>query len=90
MVKLPSLRPNETVPRIVRVTAESYDHTRRVDVSGIGALSGARARTRRVKGGNVLRRQLRRILPGLPGWLPPAQTGVFFLLNRIVSYPLTQ
>ena len=51
------LGPDETVPHIVRVTAESYDCPRRVDVGGIGALKGARARTRRVKGGNGLRRQ---------------------------------
>ena len=49
------LGPDETVPHIVRVTAESYDCPRRVDVGGIGAL-WARARTRRVKGGNGLRR----------------------------------
>ena len=48
--------PDETVPHIVRVTAESYDCPRRVDVGGIGALKGARAPTRRVEGGNGLRR----------------------------------
>ena len=34
------LGPDETVPHIVRVTAESYDCPRRADVSGIGALKG--------------------------------------------------
>ena len=34
------LGPDETVPHIVRVTAESYDCPRRVDVGGIGALKG--------------------------------------------------
>ena len=43
------------MPHIVRVTGESYDWPRRGNVSGIGALAGARARTRRVKGGNRLR-----------------------------------
>jgi len=51
------LGPDETVPHIVRVTAESYGCPRRVDVQGIGALQGPRAGTRRVKGGNGLRRQ---------------------------------
>src|SRR4029077_20019729 len=51
------LRPDETVPHIGRVTAESYDCPRRVDVGGIGALKRARARTRRVKGGNALRKE---------------------------------
>ena len=50
------LGPEETVPHIVRVTAESYDCPRRIDVEGIGALIGPRARTWRVKGGNGLRR----------------------------------
>ena len=56
MVKAAIPGPDETVPHIVRVTAESYDCPRRVDVEGIGALKGPRARTRRVKGGNGLRR----------------------------------
>jgi hypothetical protein len=43
------------VPHIVRVNADSYDCPRRVNVGGIGALKGARAGTRRVKGGNGLR-----------------------------------
>ena len=34
------LGPEETVPHIVRVTAESYDCPRRIDVEGIGALVG--------------------------------------------------
>jgi hypothetical protein len=41
---------------IVRVTAESYDCPRWADVGGIGALSGSRTCTRRVKRGNGLRR----------------------------------
>lgn len=45
------------MPHIVRVTAESYDWPRRGDVGGIGALAGARARTRCVKRGNRLRKQ---------------------------------
>src|SRR4030095_204108 len=49
--------PDETVSHIVRVTEESYGFPRWVDVQGIGALTCARARTRRVKGGNGLRRQ---------------------------------
>ena len=56
MVKAAILGPDETVPHIVRVTAESYDCPRRIDVEGIGALKGPRARTWRVKGGNGLRR----------------------------------
>ena len=47
--------PDETVPHIVRVTAESYDCPRGVDVQGIGALKRARARIRRVKARNGLR-----------------------------------
>ena len=49
------LGPDETVPRIVRITDVSYDCPGRVDVEGIRALKGTRARTRRVKGGNGLR-----------------------------------
>ena len=50
------LGPDKTVSHFVRVTDESYDCLRRIDGDGIGALQGARARTRRVKGGNGLRR----------------------------------
>ncbi len=45
------------MPHIVRVTGASYDCPGRADVEGKGALAGARARTRRVKGDNGLRRQ---------------------------------
>ena len=48
---------NETVPHIVRVSAESYDRPRRGDIQGVRALKGTRTRARRVKGGNGLRRQ---------------------------------
>ena len=49
--------PNESVPRTIGITAESYDGPRRADVEGGSALTGARARTRSVKGGNSLPRQ---------------------------------
>ena len=53
--KVAAFGPDETVPHIIGVAAESDDRSRRGDVVGVGALKNIRARPRRVKDGNSLR-----------------------------------